>query len=139
MYVFQSCCVDWAGMKSKHFSVSCGIRQGAVLSPILFSIYIDDLFQVLASSGFGCHINNFYYGIVGYADDLVLLSPNLHGLQCMFDIANSFLDNLGLKISINQSDPRKSKTKCLAFGLKRDPLVNLNYNNFQIPWCDSNI
>ena len=137
VYIFQSCCVDWAGVKSKHFSVACGIRQGAVLSPILFSIYIDDLFQVLASSGFGCHINNFYYGIVGYADDLVLLSPNLHGLQCMFDIANSFLDNLGLKISVNQLDPHKSKTKCLAFGLKRDPLVNLIYNNFQIPWCDS--
>ena len=48
-----------------------------------------------------------------------------------------FLDNLGLKISVNQSDPRKSKTKCLAFGLKRDPLVNLKYNNFKIPWCDS--
>ena len=137
IYVFQSCCVDWAGTKSKPFNVSCGIRQGAVLSPILFSIYIDDLFHILSNSGFGCHINNLFYGIVGYADDLVLLSPDLQGLQSMFNIAKSFLDNLGLKISVNRINPLKSKTKCLAFGLKHDPSVCLKLNDFNIPWCDS--
>ena len=64
VYIFQSCCVDWCGTKSQPFKVSCGIRQGAVLSPILFSIYIDDLFNVLSMSGFGCHINNLFYGII---------------------------------------------------------------------------
>ena len=137
IYVFQSCCVDWCGMKSMPFKVSCGIRQGAVLSPILFSIYIDDLFNVLSRSGFGCHINGLFYGIVGYADDLVLLSPDLYGLQCMFDITKSFLDNLGLKISVNRIEPQKSKTKCLAFGIKHDPLVSIRLNDFNIPWCDN--
>ena len=137
IYVFQSCCVDWYGTKSKLFNVSCGIRQGAVLSPILFSIYIDDLFYVLSRSGFGCHINGYFYGIVGYADDLVLLSPDLHGLQCMFDITKSFLDSLGLKISVNRLEPHKSKTKCMAFGLKHDPHVSIRFNDFLIPWCDT--
>ena len=137
IYTFQSCCVDWAGSKSNLFNVSCGIRQGAVLSPILFSIYIDDLFNVLSCSGFGCHINNVFYGIVGYADDLVLLSPDLQGLQCMFDIAKSFLDKLGLKISVDRIKPLKSKTKCLAFGSKYDPAVFIKLDNFEIPWCDS--
>ena len=49
----------------------------------------------------------FFYGIVGYADDLVLLSPDLQGLQCMFDIAKSFLDKLGLKISVDRIRPFK--------------------------------
>ena len=89
IYIFQACCVDWCGTKSQPFKVSCGIRQGAVLSPILFSIYIDDLFNVLSRSGIGCHINNLFYGIIGYADDLVLLSPNLFGLQSMFDITKN--------------------------------------------------
>ena len=137
IYVFQSCCVDWCGTKSKPFNVSCGIRQGAVLSPILFSIYINDLFNVLSCSGYGCHINGLFYGIVGYADDLVLLSPDLHGLQSMFDIAKTFLDELGLKISVNQIEPKKSKTKCLAFGLKHDPLFSITLNDFEIPWCDN--
>ena len=137
VYIFQSCCVDWCGTKSQPFKVSCGIRQGAVLSPILFSIYIDDLFNVLSMSGFGCHINNLFYGIIGYADDLVLLSPNLFGLQSMFDITKSFLENLGLKISVNRVEPHKSKTKCLAFGLKHDPQIFIRLNDFRIPWCDN--
>ena len=136
IYVFQSCCVDWGGTKSNPFKVSCGIRQGAVLSPILFSIYINDLFHIMETSGFGCFIQNIYYGIVGYADDLVLLSPDLKGLQKMFDIAKKFLENLGLKISVNINSPEKSKTKCLAFGTKNDPLTFIKLNDFNIPWCD---
>ena len=92
---------------------------------------------VLSRSGFGCHINGYFYGIVGYADDLVLLSPDLHGLQCMFDITKSFLDSLGLKISVNRLEPHKSKTKCMAFGLKHDPHVSIRFNDFLIPWCDT--
>ena len=137
IYIFQTCCVDWYGTKSNSFNVSCGIRQGAVLSPMLFSIYIDDLFKLLSDSGFGCHINNLFYGIVGYADDIVLLSPDLYGLQCMVNITKDFLDTLGLKISVNRSEPHKSKTKCVAFGLKHDPLVFMKLNDFNIQWSDS--
>ena len=46
IYVFQTCCVDWGGTRSSTFKVSCGIRQGAVLSPIFFSIYINELFDI---------------------------------------------------------------------------------------------
>ena len=137
VYVFQMCCVDWAGVKSDPFRVSNGIRQGAVLSPILFSLYIDDLFKLLSNSGFGCYVNNLFYGIIGYADDLVLLSPDLKGLQIMFDITKKFLVDLGLKISVNHDNPEKSKTKCMAFGTKRSPIIFIKLNEFEIPWTDS--
>ena len=136
IYVFQSCCVDWCGIKSEHFRVSNGIRQGAVLSPILFSLYIDDLFVELSRSGFGCYINKFFYGILGYADDLVLLSPDRDGLQCMLDISKCFLEKLGLKISVNHVKPEKSKTKCVAFGLKRNPLP-IMLDGINLPWSDN--
>ena len=136
IYIFQSCCVEWCGVKSKYFNVSNGIRQGAVLSPILFSLYIDDLFIELASSGFGCYIKDLFYGIIGYADDIVLLSPDKYGLQCMLDITNSFLIKLGLKISVDHLNPKKSKTKCVAFGLKNKPSPII-LNGTSLPWCDS--
>ena len=41
---------------SDFFSVSNGVRQGGVLSPILFSVYLDCLLQKLADSGVGCHL-----------------------------------------------------------------------------------
>ena len=136
IYVYQTCCVKWCGSKSKSFNVSNGVRQGAVLSPILFSLYIDNLFYEMSNSGLGCYINNVFYGIFGYADDLVLLSPSRSGLQCMLDLAKSFLEKLGLKISVNHVTPKKSKTKCIAFGMKRDPLPIL-LNGINLPWCDS--
>ena len=55
-----------------------------------FSIYINKLLHILGKSGFGCFIENISYGIVGYADDLVLLSPDTHGLQLMFNMAKKF-------------------------------------------------
>ena len=136
IYIFQSCCVEWCGVKSRSFNVSNVIRQGAVLSPVLFSLYIDELFVELAKSGFGCHIKDLFYGIIGYADDIVLLSPDKYGLQCMLDITNSFLVKLGLKISVDHVKPDKSKTKCVAFGLKKDP-PPIFLNGTALPWCDS--
>ena len=136
IYVFQSCCVEWCGIKSKMFNVSNGVRQGAVISPILFSLYIDDLFTELSQSGFGCFINNVFYGILGYADDLVLLSPDRYGLQCMLDLAKSFLEKIGLKISVNHVNPKKSKTKCVAFGIKKDPLP-ISLDGINLPWSDN--
>ena len=138
IYVYQSCCVEWCGIKSNSFKVSNGVRQGAVLSPMLFSLYIDDIFSELAHSGFGCYINNVFYGILGYADDLVLLSPNRYGLQSMLNLAKTLLEKLGLKISVNHVTPKKSKTKCVGFGIKQDPLP-ITLDGINLPWSDSYI
>ena len=45
---------------SEYFSVSNGVKQGGVLSSMLFSLYIDQLLvilQKLKQLGVGCHIN----------------------------------------------------------------------------------
>ena len=41
MYLNQNCCVKWNSKKSTDFSVSNGVKQGAVIFPILFSSYMD--------------------------------------------------------------------------------------------------
>ena len=53
----------------------------------------------------------------------------------MINFTKSYLDNLGLTISINIINPDKSKTKCLAFGIKRDPLP-LIAGEKHIPWTN---
>ena len=73
IYSHQSCNVKWNGSLSDKFTVTNGVRQGAVSSPILFSVYIDDLFSILRNSGLGCYLHGAYFGCLGYADDLFLL------------------------------------------------------------------
>ena len=55
MYVHQLVSLKWGNSLSSEFSVSNGVKQGGVLSPLLFSIHIDNLFVQLKHSGLGCH------------------------------------------------------------------------------------
>ena len=86
IYKNQNCDVKWNGKLSERFNVSNGVRQGAVSSPILFCIYVDQLIQELRGSGLGCKVGGHYLGVVVYADDVFLLSASRNGLQSMVDI-----------------------------------------------------
>ena len=81
MYTKQKCQVRWSCSISSQFTACNGIKQGAILSPVLFSVYMDGLFEKLEKSGVGCHMGNHYTGGIGCADDLTLLTPTRSGLK----------------------------------------------------------
>jgi len=66
--------------------ILCGVRQGGVLSPLLFSVYVDDLIRLLKRSGYDTYIGSEFVGTILYADDITLLSGSCRGLQKMLDI-----------------------------------------------------
>ena len=82
--------VQWNSAHSTPFSLHNGVKQGGVLSPILFSIYIDCLLQKLKDSGLGGHVGRSFAGAFGYADDLALVSPSLSGLRQMIQICEQY-------------------------------------------------
>jgi len=49
------CYYAWNGLLGTPFLLQCGIRQGGVLSPFLFAIYVNDLIDKLRQSGFGLY------------------------------------------------------------------------------------
>ena len=83
-------CAQWESTKSRRFYVSNGVKQGAVISPILFALYYDELIAKLASSGYGCRIAGHFVGALSYADDITLLSPSLQGLQHMVNMCAEY-------------------------------------------------
>ena len=81
MYTRQCMCTTWNGVKSEFFATENGVKQGGILSPILFCVYIDELLNRLLSSGIGCHMGHLSYACFGYADDVNLLAPSVGALQ----------------------------------------------------------
>jgi hypothetical protein len=139
VYCNQYCDVKWNSSYSERFAVVNGVRQGAVSSPLLFSIYIDNLITLLRRSGLGCRIDTFYYGVLGYADDLLLMSASRSGLQAMVSICESFAKLRKLKFSTHV-DPAKSKTKCVVFSKVKDDRNNVApiiLNGDPLPWVSS--
>jgi len=51
--------VEWNGFRSVAFKVLNGVKQRAIISPIMFCVYIDDLLLSLKTSGVGCYLGNF--------------------------------------------------------------------------------
>ena len=78
IYKNQTCNVKWTDSLSHGFQVTNGVRQGAVSSPILFCIYINDLIKQLRLSTIGCQIQGIYLGIWVYADDIILLYLSIY-------------------------------------------------------------
>ena len=95
--------VQWNGCFSKCFSVLCGVRQGGVLSPIMFTVYVDDIIVDLKSSNEGCCIDGLYLGCVMYADDLMLLSASLSSLQRMLNICLTAASYLDIAFNVKKS------------------------------------
>ncbi len=86
MYINQKLRVTFNGNSSEWFNVTNGVKQGGVLSPILFGVYINRILLQLKESGIGCHIGDVYCGGLGYANDLTLLVPTVRGMKEMVHV-----------------------------------------------------
>ena len=67
-----------------------GVKQGAVLSPILFCVYIDDLLLLLTKAGVGCYIGFHFVGALAYADDIVLVAPSASALRTLLATCDDY-------------------------------------------------
>lgn len=111
LYSSQSVRVRWTDFLSNSFTISNGVKQGGVLSPVLFTVYYDELLMSLKTSDAGCHIGNTFMGALSYADDLVLLCPTKASLNILMSICTKFSNEY--KVSFNPA-----KSKLIVFGAK---------------------
>ena len=62
------------------------------MSPRFWSLYLDPLLGQLREAGVGCHIAGLFVGVVGYADDLLLLAPSRDAAQKMLKTCEMFAE-----------------------------------------------
>ena len=122
VYEDQYAWVKWGGTRSSIFPIINGTRQGSILSPALFAVYVDELLQELRSLGVGCHIAGVFYGAFGFCDDILLLSPTRDAMEVMLATCERFAARNNLKF-LTDPDPSKSKTKCIFVTGKRKKLA----------------
>ena len=102
---------------------------------ILFCVYVNDLIKEHLKNRDSCWITQRFVGIAMYADDIVLLSPSLDGLQNMVDTCSSYAKTFNLKFSTNENI-QKSKTKCMPFLQKYRKLRNFHQDGKALPWVN---
>ena len=80
-YAKQTMRVRWGDCISSPFRISNGVRQGGILSPYLFNVYMDDLSSLLNGCNTVCMSGNTIINHLMYADDFVLISPSATGMK----------------------------------------------------------
>lgn len=99
----------WHNCKSDVLNMKSGVRQGGVISCLLFNIYINDLICRLRNSSYGCYMNGIFMGCIFYADDVLLLSVSRIKLQKLLDICNDYANEFHMKCN-------SKKSWCMMYG-----------------------
>ena len=82
--------VRWGNTCSTCFCVTDSVKQGGIISPMLFNLYTDDLSLKLNCSGIGGYIGTSFINHLCYADDLCLISLSSSGMQHLLNSCKGY-------------------------------------------------
>ena len=129
-FLENSTTIKWHNVRSRDVPLMSGVKQGGILSPLLFTLYVNVILEKLEKSRLGCFIGHSCCNSYMYADDLILLSITVTDLQRLLDMCNSLFTDLDLLINI-------SKCHCLRIGPRCNlECKNLTINGKDICWVD---
>ena len=123
--------VRWNGELSAYFAVGSGVRQGSCLSPAIFNVFMNLFISQLKLQGMGCHVFTLFLGCLLYADDIILLSPSVAGLQTMLNKCSDIACTLSLQFNVN-------KSHCIVVGKSyKIDITPMSLSGTTIEWCKS--
>jgi hypothetical protein len=131
LYEVVESCVLVGKQRSEWFEVEAGVRQGCILSPILFAIWIDGLARALQKTKVKSILQNIKFNFTFFADDLAVLAESRNDLQKLLDTAFSYSECWRFKWNCAKSKvmrfgPDKGKKKELYFlGLQELEIVEV--------------
>ena len=126
LYSNSTCSIKIGQNQTRPFSYARGVRQGCILSPFLFNLFINDIpfsFEKILSDPFvlpnGAKLNSLLY-----ADDLVILSRSKIGLQNCLNTLSSYCSTWLLSIN-----PQKTKVMIFQKRAKKNIDANFHIDN----------
>ena len=95
--------VKWGSTMSSKFQVTNGVRQGGVLSPLFFDVYVNELSELLNKSGIGGNLGGTLINHMLYADDICIVSLSSSGLQHLLNICSDYCERHDLTFNAKKS------------------------------------
>ena len=92
--------------QTEWFDLSTGVRQGCVMSPILFSLFVNGLAREINKRAVGIAVGDRRVRLLMYADDIALLAETASDLQTMLDVVTTYSRQWRFRVN-----PKKAKVK----------------------------
>ena len=126
IYTTDKACIKMGQSRSDFFNLDIGVRQGCILSPLLFNLFLSDL-----AKQFDTMVEKLKLGDIGinslfWADDLLLFSETKEGLDKLLKILEQYCNSNHLMINTK-------KTKCMIF----NKTGRLMRRPFYLEWCQT--
>ena len=86
------------------FDSQVGVKQGCVMSPLLFNLYLSDFPDIFDSTCEPDKINNTSVNCLMFADDIVIMSESAQGLQNCLDKVSTYCNLWGLTVNIKKTN-----------------------------------
>ena len=109
MYNNVKTCVRNCHSYSEFFECAVGLKQGEVISPLLFSLFIED-FELFLQDDQNCglRLDDITFLLMLFADDMVILGKDINDLQNSLELLEIYCDRWGLQVNTE-------KTKIVVF------------------------
>ena len=131
IYKAPKSCVQLNGQLSHWFDVLSGVRQGDSLSPLLFSVFINDLAQEVKDAEAGVYMGGEQCALLMYADDIVFLSPDIDKAQKQVTVLYEWCKKW--RMSIN---PKKSQVMHIRNHQKPRSQTKIYCGNHELSYTD---
>ena len=135
MYSHSKCCVKDNYKRSEFFNYDKAVRQGCILSPLLFNLYLNELPYILNNNAKDPILlpDCSHLSCLLYADDLLLMSHSAEGFQQSLDRLSKYCQDWLLKINptrtkviVFQKKSRKSTTDKYDFTVSNEHIEIVN-------------